>query len=534
MNEIEKIISANPGPWEAITLPEYRPSKPYVLGISGLPGVGKSTLARAFWIKHKDTFCISGENITFAMFHTGKPTNPQYIEAYNWIYQVIDKIIQYGYAVIFDSTNTKREYRDKLRQLVGDRAPVFFVQLTADDKTLLKRLAKRPVSDDPQAIARVFPPATLRGFKAVFKTLGSDENGIIIDTEGYGLDEQLEIIGKHLSISDHQDKINNEAGETVKAGCVVVNGNKVLLVSNQDKTVYSFPKGHAEDGETAEQVALRETLEETGYKVKITRQLPDVTYNHGETGEPIRVTMFLAEPLEKVSNESEELWEWMDISKAKELIYPNLVSILNEVELINKNKIVLKIPFKGEWFVLWGGDTKELNRYHHDISNQKYAFDFVVVDKNNRTYRNEGKNNKDYYAFSKEVLTPADGVIVKVIDNIEDNIPGQMNAKVITGNVVLIKHKEDEISVLAHLKQNSIKVKIGDKVKIGQIIGLCGNSGNSTEPHLHYHLQNSEDIYSGEGIKCYFQNVRLKRNNKEELKNEYSPIQDDIINSGSK
>jgi len=190
---------------------KHRPTKPYVLGISGLPGAGKSTLVRAFWIKHKDTFCISGENITFAMFHTGKPTNPQYIEAYNWIYQVINKIIQNGYAVIFDSTNTKREYRDKLRQLVGDRAPVFFVQLTANDKTLLKRLAERPVNDDPQAIARVFPPATLQGFKAVFETLGSDENGIIIDTESCGLNKQLEIIRKHLSIGEHQDKISNEA-----------------------------------------------------------------------------------------------------------------------------------------------------------------------------------------------------------------------------------------------------------------------------------------------------------------------------------
>lgn len=133
-------------------------------------------------------------------------------------------------------------------------------------------------------------------------------------------------------MNNRQDKISNEAGETVKAGCVVVNGNKVLLVSNQDKTVYSFPKGHAEDGETAEQVALRETLEETGYKVEIVRQLSDVTYNHGETGESIRVTMFLAKPIGKVNENSEELWEWVGISKAKELIYPNLVSVLDEAD----------------------------------------------------------------------------------------------------------------------------------------------------------------------------------------------------------
>ena len=195
---------------------------------------------------------------------------------------------------------------------------------------------------------------------------------------------------------------------------------------------------------------------------------------------------------------------------------------------MKRNKTILKLPFKDEWFVLWGGDTKELNQ-HHGVSNQRYALDFVVVDENNLSHKGNGENNNDYYVFGKEILAPADGVIVKIIDNIEDNVLGQMDKEVVTGNAVRMKHKEDEVSVLAHLKQDSIKVKIGDSVKTGQVIGLCGNSGNSSEPHLHYHLQDSEDIYSGEGIKCYFQNVELKRNDKKEFKDEYTPVRDDII-----
>ena len=62
---------------------------------------------------------------------------------------------------------------------------------------------------------------------------------------------------------------------------------------------------------------------------------------------------------------------------------------------MKRNRTILKLPFKEEWFVLWGGDTRELNQ-HHDVSNQRYAFDFVVVDKNNRTQRSEGKNNENY------------------------------------------------------------------------------------------------------------------------------------------
>lgn len=194
---------------------------------------------------------------------------------------------------------------------------------------------------------------------------------------------------------------------------------------------------------------------------------------------------------------------------------------------MKRNTTILELPFKGDWFVLWAGDTIELNQ-HHNIPNQRYAIDFLIIDKNDISHKGNGVHNDDYYAFDKEILAPADGVITKIIDNIEDNVPGQMNTEEITGNAVLIKHIEGEISVLAHLKQDSIKVKIGDTVKAGQVIGLCGNSGNSTEPHLHYHLQDNESIYSGEGIKCFFQNFSFK-NGKTESENEYSPIKGDII-----
>ena len=97
------------------------------------------------------------------------------------------------------------------------------------------------------------------------------------------------------------------------------------------------------------------------------------------------------------------------------------------------------------------------------------------------------------------------------------------------GNAVFIQHREHEVSVLAHLQFGSVKVKVGDKVKRGQTIGLCGNSGNSSEPHLHYHLQNTPIIQDGTGIKCYFQKVNVLRDNKKELRNNYSPIKGDII-----
>jgi hypothetical protein len=200
-----------------------------------------------------------------------------------------------------------------------------------------------------------------------------------------------------------------------------------------------------------------------------------------------------------------------------------------DIPVPDKNITELSLPFKSRWFVGWGGDTKELNQHHHDVSNQRFAFDFLGVDENGKTRKGAGEGNEDYFAFGREILAPADGVVTEAIDGVRDNVPGAMNQYSALGNTVFIQHDEKEISVLAHLKQDSVKVKRGDKVKKGQIIGLCGNSGHSSEPHLHYHLQNTPIIQDGTGIKCYFQKVIVIRDGKKELKTNYSPVKDDIV-----
>ncbi len=193
-----------------------------------------------------------------------------------------------------------------------------------------------------------------------------------------------------------------------------------------------------------------------------------------------------------------------------------------------KHFTVLRLPFEGEWMVFWGGDTKELNR-HHDVPNQKYAFDLLRVDHNGKTHENEGKKNEDYFAFGQKVLAPADGVVTDVIRGVRDNTPGSMNPYSALGNAIIIKHREHEVSVLAHFKQNSIRVKVGDRVKKGQVLGLCGNSGNSSEAHIHYHLQNTPVVQDGMGIKCVFTSVMVSEDGKHKAKKEYSPIKNDVV-----
>lgn len=191
---------------------------------------------------------------------------------------------------------------------------------------------------------------------------------------------------------------------------------------------------------------------------------------------------------------------------------------------IPRNLTPMQLPFKGEWTVFWGGDTKEQN-YHVAVNFQKNAFDIIMTNPQGKSYKTDGKTNEDYYAFAQPLLVPCDGEIVLAVDGVKDNIPGTLNPMFTTGNSVLIKTKNNEYILFAHFKQNTIKVKQGDKVKQGQQLGLCGNSGNSSEPHLHFHIQDDEDFYKTLGVKCYFDQLQVNGVSK----SDYSPVKGDKI-----
>ena len=191
---------------------------------------------------------------------------------------------------------------------------------------------------------------------------------------------------------------------------------------------------------------------------------------------------------------------------------------------LKRNQTKLILPFKGEWTVFWGGDTKELN-YHVEYEAQKGAFDIVITDENGKSHNNNGERNEDYYAFEKELIAPCEAEVVLVVDGIKDNKPGEFNPIYIPGNTVILKTINGEYLFFAHFKQNSIVVKQGQKVKKGELLGLCGNSGNSSEPHLHFHLQNVEDMNKATGAKSYFEEIYVNG----ELKKDYSPIKNEKI-----
>lgn len=171
-----------------------------------------------------------------------------------------------------------------------------------------------------------------------------------------------------------------------------------------------------------------------------------------------------------------------------------------------ETKAPLRLPFEGEWTVGWGGRVLHQN-YHVVSKEQRFAYDLLVA-RNGSTYRTNGTSNEDYYCFGEPILAPAAGEVVFTLDSLPDNTPGQMAPEVPPGNHIIIDHGDNEYSLLAHLQRGSVSVAAGDHVETGQQLGMCGNSGNSSEPHLHYHLQTAARFGEGVGLPALFNDYR--------------------------
>jgi murein DD-endopeptidase MepM/ murein hydrolase activator NlpD len=196
----------------------------------------------------------------------------------------------------------------------------------------------------------------------------------------------------------------------------------------------------------------------------------------------------------------------------------------------DKQRTVLLLPFKGQWVVSDGGQEKE-GTVQNSILKQQYAYEFCALFETGDRYKKKGDYKEDYASFGKDVVAPADGTVVDAIDGIPDNEPGKRNPYALIGNAVFLQHSNGEVSVLAYLKQGSVKVKIGDKITRGQVIAQCGSSGGATEPALHYHLQTLTSLLNAKQVKFYFEHAAVSKDGKKETRNIYLPTMGDIVSA---
>ena len=161
----------------------------------------------------------------------------------------------------------------------------------------------------------------------------------------------------------------------------------------------------------------------------------------------------------------------------------SLLSFLSTYFRFGGSDIKINLPFTGKWSVYQEFDGEWTHK-----GKWKYAYDFVIT-QNGKTYQNDGLFLEDYYAFGKPVAAPVNGYVVAFRDDLPDNFIGNVDRANNWGNYIIIKSDYGYYVEISHLMHDSVNVKVGDYVKVGDIIAKCGNSGYSPQPHIHIQVQ---------------------------------------------
>ncbi len=166
--------------------------------------------------------------------------------------------------------------------------------------------------------------------------------------------------------------------------------------------------------------------------------------------------------------------------------------------------VTIRWPMAVSARVAWGGDEVSKN-YHAFVPDQRWAYDIV-----REPALHGAKSLEKYGCYGLQILAPADGIVTHTHDGAPDLEPGPPSMPdEPLGNFVAIKLNETGTYILiAHMKNGSVAVKVGQQIKAGDLIGACGNSGNTSEPHIHIHHQrqppDERPMNFAEGLPLYF------------------------------
>lgn len=162
----------------------------------------------------------------------------------------------------------------------------------------------------------------------------------------------------------------------------------------------------------------------------------------------------------------------------------------------------------GTYCVVQGGQPSWLN-HHHPSRSQRFALDIVAL--NRWGIRARGiypRQLEAYYIFGDSVYSPCSGTVTATKGDLPDVLPGQADDKHVTGNHIVIRHDSAYIYVgLCHLMKDSVLVRVGEHVETMQRLARVGNSGNTSEPHLHVHAKRggvAESMLDGEAVAVRF------------------------------
>ncbi|MBI3792536.1 MAG: peptidoglycan DD-metalloendopeptidase family protein [Gemmatimonadetes bacterium] len=189
---------------------------------------------------------------------------------------------------------------------------------------------------------------------------------------------------------------------------------------------------------------------------------------------------------------------------------------------VNANAALIGPPFRGgPWLAANGPSNGSGHRRAlipldgQPAIAQRFAIDWVMVDSAGTTHKGDSLDNASYYSHDRDVIAVANGIVRVVKDGIPENVPGlnsravPITLETVGGNHVILEVGPGRYAFYAHVRPGSIRVKVGERVRRGQVLAKLGNSGNSTEPHLHFHMADGPAPLAAQGIPYLFDRVEF-------------------------
>lgn len=201
-------------------------------------------------------------------------------------------------------------------------------------------------------------------------------------------------------------------------------------------------------------------------------------------------------------------------------------------KVMSDRPITIGFPLRGEWYAPTT-PAKKVPSHGTNRMGLRYAFDFLQVDRNNlnKDYAGSflqflllGIPLKNFYCWGEQIYAPCDGEIVAVVDGIAERKhvhwlresvlairktltfnENKDDYRLIAGNYLIMKCSNDVYMAFVHLQTNSLTISVNQKVKKGDYLGNVGHSGNSTSPHLHFQVMDSDNFKKANGIPCQFE-----------------------------
>jgi len=175
--------------------------------------------------------------------------------------------------------------------------------------------------------------------------------------------------------------------------------------------------------------------------------------------------------------------------------------------------IAISPPLRGQgWVALSGMSNTSVHRRTIVVVDgkariaQRFAADWTRIGKDGLAFSGDPAKNANWAAYGADVLAVANATVADVKNGIPDNDPTALrkavpiNLETVGGNYVILDLGGGNFAFYAHLQPNSIRVKVGDRVRRGQTLALLGNSGNSDAPHLHFHVSDGNSPLGAEGL----------------------------------